>query len=771
MGGGASSAQNSVPIWSWDDPTTASLRWLDLATGSETGTTTVDSVVAFFPTLGAGNVAVVDGTQPRVLRDRAYAVAPGADPATAPSILVFGPEGGPSDQWAVPDDLAAGWAGAFVHVTPVTGTERVAAVIRVPPSDDGTPHPKNGTAVLYEPSGAAVSVVVYDSDDGIALPPFFSADGTSSFTLTSTSGSGAGFRMTALDSGAPTALECQMPWAASGRVLFLDGAAGHALLAAYDAGGAVRYSVCDVASGEEVLSVAAPVSSSYAAGPYEALDSAYLTSDGRHVVAWPFATGQPAGERSTGDVLVYDVSTGGIGAWYVLGDGAQPLLSDRGNRYVPVTAERGEGAVESISPAGAAIDVDAAMPAEEMLGALAGATDRALPPAAAARADSLIGVAVDNDDPAVRGAALWEVEQAVDASAASLSRAYSDLLRATVPLLVETYGPPTNEAADVRPIIECTSVGADGVQTVYFGYENAHGSAVRIPVGPRNRLAPVELDRLQATVFAMPDTVAGWTGRSPYFPDYAFRVEAADATWSLGGGQAGTLDGPPSCDRYLPDWQAIETLPAAVVVDGPVSASFRGSSFGVRGAAHNAGGQPTSDPAVRGIVASTPEAATTVRSSLASSQADRVSGQDIAPDVTDGLLRFPGATWAAELAGRAEVTLDAQPSDSVGSLESPLVAHAPTGVMLSGGFRGYGVLVVDGAFEMRGDAEWTGLVIVRGTATQEAAPDVVGSARIIGGLVLVGTDGASAALSLAGRASVLHSPDALALARRAALGQ
>jgi hypothetical protein len=49
---------------------------------------------------------------------------------------------------------------------------------------------------------------------------------------------------------------------------------------------------------------------------------------------------------------------------------------------------------------------------------------------------------------------------------------------------------------------------------------------------------------------------------------------------------------------------------------------------------------------------------------------------------------------------------------SVGSKESPAVAAVDGDLKLSGNFHGVGALVVDGGFEMRGDAQWEGIVIV-----------------------------------------------------------
>lgn len=211
-------------------------------------------------------------------------------------------------------------------------------------------------------------------------------------------------------------------------------------------------------------------------------------------------------------------------------------------------------------------------------------------------------------------------------------------------------------------------------------------------------------------------------------------------------------------------------LSGAVVAAGSVSPSFNGTAFSISGTAVDLSGVPDAayDP-VRGIATLDDASATAVLGALSSRQASNVTGLGPAPDIAAADLPFDAAAFADDLAALATVTLDARPSGPVGTETAPVVAYAPSGARLSGGFRGAGVLVVDGDFEMLGNAEWLGLVVVRGSSNQQADPALSGNPRILGALlVLPGEGGGAAALRLSGQVSVLYSPEALALAAAAA---
>ena len=335
---------------------------------------------------------------------------------------------------------------------------------------------------------------------------------------------------------------------------------------------------------------------------------------------------------------------------------------------------------------------------------------------------------------------------------------------------LDTIGLPLLSGA--VPIVECVD-RAPETPVVELGYANLDGVRGRVPYGPENVIPPPAYVPLQPLVFQAFETGFLWAGRSPAYPENPFRayLSGADSlSWSLLGTTVSTA-GAPDCSSYLPDWASIERLPAPLVVVGPVDATFRGTAFLISGAPHDASGLAIGVPTVPAVLASSPSGADDITGALSVQQQDRLESPPSGSAVSSSALRFNAETWASELSGRTDVTLTGPVPGTVGSVSNPTVAHAPEGIRLSGGFRGAGVLVVDGTFEMRGDAEWVGLVIVRGSAVQDVNSDVVGAARVVGGLITVGTETAAAELSLSGNVSVLYSPEALALARRAALGQ
>ena len=70
----------------------------------------------------------------------------------------------------------------------------------------------------------------------------------------------------------------------------------------------------------------------------------------------------------------------------------------------------------------------------------------------------------------------------------------------------------------LKPILECVSDNGNGTLTGHFGYVNANGFPVSVPVGNLNKFDSVAatLNRGQPTVFQ--------PGRTPYYPNAAFKV-------------------------------------------------------------------------------------------------------------------------------------------------------------------------------------------------------------------------------------------------------
>lgn len=214
------------------------------------------------------------------------------------------------------------------------------------------------------------------------------------------------------------------------------------------------------------------------------------------------------------------------------------------------------------------------------------------------------------------------------------------------------------------------------------------------------------------------------------------------------------------------------SLTGAVVVAESAEASFSGSAFSISGAPTGLDGTSDADAEpVHGIATLDAASASAILAALSGNQTNRVTGLGAPPDVAVAEVPFDPEAWVAELAAQAAELLAPRPRGPVGTVDDPIVAYAPSGVRLTGGFRGVGVLVVDGAFEMRGNAEWIGLLVVRGSLNQAAAADLSGNSGIIGGLVVLPGVGESTSLSLAGRASVRYSPEALGVAKAATDGQ
>lgn len=210
------------------------------------------------------------------------------------------------------------------------------------------------------------------------------------------------------------------------------------------------------------------------------------------------------------------------------------------------------------------------------------------------------------------------------------------------------------------------------------------------------------------------------------------------------------------------------TLTGAVLLAGEVEASFSGRAFAISGIPVSIDGIPDPEAtAVHGVAGRDAATVAAVLDALAPNQQDRVTGQGPAPDVAVAEALLDLERWTDGLVAKAGVTFSPRPRGPVGTVEAPVVVYAPDGARLSGGFRGAGVLFVDGTLEMRGDAEWLGAVVVRGTDGEPAAVTLSGSPRIVGGMVVVPGVAGNASLDVRGRAAVHYSPEALGVAEAA----
>lgn len=216
---------------------------------------------------------------------------------------------------------------------------------------------------------------------------------------------------------------------------------------------------------------------------------------------------------------------------------------------------------------------------------------------------------------------------------------------------------------------------------------------------------------------------------------------------------------------------AFTTLPAAATISSStVEASFSGNSFSISGFDHDLSGSATGSGDDRHGIAVADEAARqSILDELSANQEGNVTGTDPAPDVA---VASPGLDVEALvdllLAHPDLVTLEADPGNqTVGSTAQPAVAYAPDGLDVQGTFGGTGILIVEGTYAeslaLRGNASWTGLVIVRGQNGAEAQFDMSGSVEVIGAVVLVSDTGA--VLDVGGSSSVRFSKEALQLAQ------
>ena len=125
--------------------------------------------------------------------------------------------------------------------------------------------------------------------------------------------------------------------------------------------------------------------------------------------------------------------------------------------------------------------------------------------------------------------------------------------------------------------------------------------------------------------------------------------------------------------------------------------------------------------------------------------------QDIREDLkSDALSRIDGSTqfvrdpipeWLPLLLAEAENHASAQVVEKfdlnggqVGSPDAPAIVIATKEGKMKGGARGYGILIVNGKFEMK-DSNWEGLIVVRGSDKEKVKLD---DSTVYGALMLVG---------------------------------
>ena len=94
----------------------------------------------------------------------------------------------------------------------------------------------------------------------------------------------------------------------------------------------------------------------------------------------------------------------------------------------------------------------------------------------------------------------------------------------------------------------------------------------------------------------------------------------------------------------------------------------------------------------------------------------QITGLGAAPDIAQGALDSDPTELLYALLSLMTDTLTSTPGGPLSSTSDPIVAYAPGGLTLTGGFSGTGVLIVDGAYAQQDSVAWTGLVVVRADA-------------------------------------------------------
>ena len=239
-----------------------------------------------------------------------------------------------------------------------------------------------------------------------------------------------------------------------------------------------------------------------------------------------------------------------------------------------------------------------------------------------------------------------------------------------------------------------------------------------------------------------------------------FGGRSSRAGVALGGGQFGTYDatvrGASDGTRvsvvghYGRAAHQVEALfretvafPAAVVAHADAFDVALGADAVIDGRAHRPpsvaadGWTGAGRTSVAGVAAQSTSVEDAFRAG-AGPDAERVGG---APAFTTR----PTPAWLDALVAEAEAHPEAQHVGSlrldgrqIGTPTAPAVVVASAGAALTGGARGYGVLVVRGPFEME-DSEWEGLIVVEAAAGTEERV-ALDDAAVYGALLLYGTD-------------------------------
>ncbi len=219
-----------------------------------------------------------------------------------------------------------------------------------------------------------------------------------------------------------------------------------------------------------------------------------------------------------------------------------------------------------------------------------------------------------------------------------------------------------------------------------------------------------------------------------------------------------------------------------------LSINFSGNAFVITGHDTNIDGNPGPAESVYGIAVYDDDSVQDILSSLNANevQNDNIAGAGGAPsvinatDISDLDLEtvFCFAEEMRLVADMQLQTLNISPYDATkltnatfGTPDAPLVTYVGSSLEVCGSSGGAGILVVDGDFNVKGNFEFNGLVVVTGTSSLDFYNTNRGNVRIHGALIVGNPDVFSQSetydIDMRGNVEVWYSSIALACSEQA----
>lgn len=172
--------------------------------------------------------------------------------------------------------------------------------------------------------------------------------------------------------------------------------------------------------------------------------------------------------------------------------------------------------------------------------------------------------------------------------------------------------------------------------------------------------------------------------------------------------------------------------------------------FEINGNDHNIDSSVNpSGPVKPGVATRNDEVTQLAKDTLSDPQKEKVTGQGFSLDPLDPSVMTTGGPDVTDLErivdnilnlpGVVEENRQSVVDGTYGSLASPQITHMTASrTKLTGSFSGVGILIADGDFEIQGDANFIGWMIIRGATVLASNPDsesnVAGNSVIVGSL-------------------------------------